>query len=89
MPETQVIAAIGTAIVAPIIAYLKVRDERQKTGDKRDTQIALIDKRISDCEKKMSGIDDLKDAVAKINNSLTKIETILELYINKINKLDK
>jgi GTP1/Obg family GTP-binding protein len=34
----------------------------------------------------MNGIDDLKDAIAKINNSLTKIETILEMYIKKMDR---
>ena len=82
--DNQTIAAIGTAIVGPIIAYLKLRDERAKTSEKRDADTALINKRVTDLEKKVDSIDELKKSIEKINVTLAKIETILELYMKKV-----
>jgi len=82
MSETELlVTAIGTAIVGPVLAYLKVREDRLKTGDKRDTQYALIEKRMQDCEKKLSGIDEVKTSIQTIMVTLSKIETIIEMHI--------
>lgn len=82
----ELIAAFGTAVVAPILAVIKVNADAGKRKDKRDTQIALIEKRIEDCEKKVDSIDELKDAINAINLSLAKIQTLIEIYIAKVEK---
>lgn len=81
--DPQIIAAIGTAIIAPIIAYLKIRDERNSTSDKRETQFALLTKRLDDAEAKLDAVEHLKDAINRIDKALTKIETILEMYMKQ------
>ena len=86
--DPQIIAAIGTAIIAPIAAYLKIRDERNSTSDKRETQFALLAKRLDDAEAKLDAVEHLKDAINRIDKALTKIETILEMYM-KQNKNEK
>lgn len=83
---TEQTAVIATSIVGPILTYLKIRDERRATSEKRDTDFALIFKRLNDCEDKLDEVGELKDSINKINNSLTRIETILELYIQSCKK---
>ena len=82
----EIIAAIGTSIIAPIIAYLKVKGDTSKRTEKRDTQLALIEKRMADVEKKTDSIEDLKDSIAAINVTLAKIQAILEMYIRQHEK---
>ena len=84
--STELIAAISTGIIGPLIAYLKVRDERVKTGEKRDTESALLNKRVIDLETKVDTIEDLKKSIDRINITLAKIETILEMYMKKFDK---
>lgn len=86
--DPQIIAAFGTAIIAPLIAYFKIRDERTLTSDKRDTEFALLAKRLDDAENKLDAVEHLKDAINRIDKALTKIETILEMYM-KQNKNEK
>jgi regulator of PEP synthase PpsR (kinase-PPPase family) len=75
--------AVGVSIVAPILAYLKIREERLKTSDKREAQYALLERRITECEQMKDNLGDMKDSIAKINVTLAKIETILELVLKK------
>lgn len=77
----ELIAAIGTAIVTPVIAYMKSQADAQKRVEKRNEQIALIDQRLQQCEKKSNAIDELKTAIAGINVSLAKIETLLGILL--------
>ena len=77
----ELVAAIGTAIVTPIVTYLKSQADAQKRGEKRNEQISLIEQRLQQCEKKSSTIDELKTAIAGINVSLAKIETLLEILL--------
>lgn len=77
----ELITTIGTAIVGPILAYLKISTDRKKTGNKRDTQIALLEQRVKECEKNGDTIDELKQAINKIEVSLAKIESLIELFI--------
>lgn len=81
--DVPTITAIGTAIIGPIIAYLKIRDERISTSDKRDTQFALLDKRMADAEDKLDSIKTIVVAINRIDKALTKIETILECTLKK------
>lgn len=78
---TQMIAAIGTSILGPILTYLKIKGDTAKRGEKRDTQIALLDQRVKECEKKGDSIDELRKAIGAINVSLAKIESLMELFI--------
>lgn len=77
----EIIAAIGTSIIAPIIAYLKVRTDTQKRTESRNTEIALIKKRLDDCEEEINTIDELKESINRMSNAITKIQTMLEMYI--------
>jgi crotonobetainyl-CoA:carnitine CoA-transferase CaiB-like acyl-CoA transferase len=79
--STELIIAISTGIVGPILAYLKVREERLKTSDKREAQFAMLDKRITDAESKIDDLQELKESIGKINITLSRIETILEMYM--------
>ena len=81
MLTTETITAIGAAIIGPVLAYLKVREERGKTGVARDTQNALLEKRLADCEAKITDLCEMKKSIERINISLARIETILELYL--------
>ena len=80
----EFIISIGTAIIAPILAYLKVRDERNATKEKRDTDMALVQQDIKRLKQEVRGIDELKHAINSINQSLVRIETILEIYAQKL-----
>lgn len=79
--DNTLITKFGISIITPIIAYLKIRDERSKTGEKRDTQIALIEQKLTNAENKLLSIDQMKESINRINVTLSKIETILEIYI--------
>ena len=79
----ELITAIGTAIIVPIITLLKTTSDTNKRKEKRDIQIALMEKRIADVEQKCDGIEELKNSINAINLSLAKIQTILELYIKQ------
>ena len=80
----EFIISIGTAIIAPILAYLKVRDERNATKEKRDTDMALVQQDIKRLKQEVRAIDELKHAINSINQSLVRIETILEIYAQKL-----
>ena len=80
----EFIISIGTAIIAPILTYLKVRDERNATKEKRDTELALVQQDIKRLKQEVRGIDELKHAINSINQSLVRIETILEIYAKKL-----
>lgn len=80
----EFIISIGTAIIAPILAYLKVRDERNATKEKRDTDMALVQQDIKRLKQEVRAIDELKHAINSINQSLVRIETILEIYAKKL-----
>ena len=80
----EFIISIGTAIIAPIFAYLKVRDERNATKEKRDTELALVQQDIKRLKQEVRAIDELKHAINSINQSLVRIETILEIYAKKM-----
>lgn len=86
------IAAIITAGVAPIVTYIKLRMDTSSDKSKidadaarrketRDTQLALMEKRLSDVESKCDTIDELKDAVNSIKVSLARIEALIEMVI--------
>lgn len=79
----ELITAIGTAIIVPIITLMKTSSDTNKRKEKRDVQIALMEKRIVDVELKCDGIEELKNSINAINLSLAKIQTILELYLSK------
>ena len=79
----ELITAIGTAIIVPIITLMKTSSDTNKRKEKRDVQVALMEKRIADVEIKCDGIEELKNSINSINLSLAKIQTILELYLNK------
>ena len=79
----ELITAIGTAIIVPIITLMKTSSDTNKRKEKRDVQVALMDKRIADLELKCDGIEELKNSIHAINLSLAKIQTILELYLSK------
>lgn len=80
----EFIISIGTAIIAPILAYLKVREERNATKEKRDTTMALVQQDIKRLKQEVRGIDELKLSINSINQSLVRIETILEIYAKKL-----
>ncbi len=80
----EFIISISTAIIAPILVYLKVRDERNATKEKRDTDMALVQQDIKRLKQEVRGIDELKHAINSINQSLVRIETILEIYAKKL-----
>lgn len=80
----EFVISIATAIIAPILAYLKVRDERNATKEKRDTDLALVQQDIKRLKQEVRGIDELKHAINSINQSLVRIETILEIYAKKL-----
>lgn len=80
----EFIISISTAIIAPILAYLKVREERNATKEKRDTSMALVQQDIKRLKQEVRGIDELKHAINSINQSLVRIETILEIYAKKL-----
>ena len=80
----EFIISISTAIVAPVLAYLKVRDERNATKEKRDTDMALVQHEIKRLKQEVRGIDELKLSINSINQSLVRIETILEIYAKKL-----
>lgn len=80
----EFIISIGTAIIAPVLAYLKVRDERNATKEKRDTDMALVQQDIKRLKQEVRGIDELKLSINSINQSLVRIETILEIYAKKL-----
>lgn len=82
----ELIAAIGTAIISPIIAYLKVKGDTQKRTEKRNEQLAVLEQRVKEVEKKCDAIDDLRDAINKMSNAITKIQTMLEMYIKHHDK---
>jgi Tfp pilus assembly protein PilN len=82
----EFIISFGAAIIAPILAYLKVRDERNATKEKRDTDMALVQQDIKQLKQEVRGIDELKHAINSINQSLVRIETILEFYAKKLEK---
>ena len=79
----ELITAIGTAIIVPIITLLKTTSDTNKRKEKRDIRIALMEKRIADVEQKCDVIEELKNSINAINLSLAKIQTILELYIKQ------
>lgn len=79
----ELITAIGTAIIVPIITLMKTSSDTNKRKEKRDVQVALMEKRIADVELKCDGIEELKNSINAINLSLAKIQTILELYLSK------
>lgn len=80
----EFIISFSTAIIAPILAYLKVRDERNTTKEKRDTSMALVQQDIKRLKQEVRGIDELKLSINSINQSLVRIETILEIYAKKL-----
>lgn len=84
--DTTLITQTGISIITPIITYLKIRDERYKTGEKRDTQLALLEQKVSNAESKLLSIDQMKESINRINVTLSKIETILEIYIKNQSK---
>ncbi len=79
----EFIISISTAIIAPILAYLKVREERNATKEKRDTDMALVQQDIKRLKQEVRSIDELKLSINSINQSLVRIETILEIYAKK------
>lgn len=79
--DSTVVATVGTAIVGPVIAYLKIRDERSKTSDSRDAKEALMNKRVSDLETKIVVLDELRESINQINISLARIQTTLEMFL--------
>lgn len=86
--DATTVDSVGKAIIGPlvglagsILAYLKINSERARTGEKRDAQSILLEKRVADLETKISVVDELKDSIAQINISITRIQTILELYL--------
>lgn len=91
--DQATIEQLATLIVGPIvglgasiIAYMKVSQEREKTGEARDATEAMVEKRISDLEKKVTGIDELKESIQQINLALAKIQTLIEIYIARSEK---
>lgn len=100
MPDQETLTQLSTAfiaIVGPIIAYFKAKgdsesttqqiaNERQKTAERRDAVESITEKRLSDLEKKVIGIDELKDSIQQINIALAKIQTLIEIYIAKVDK---
>ncbi len=80
----ELIAAIGTAIVTPVIAYMKSQADAQKRVEKRNEQIVLIDQRLQQCEKKSSAIDELKNSIAKVEVGMSRLEAILEMIVKKM-----
>ena len=92
---TTEIATLSTAIIAPILSYLKVREDRIRTADKRDAEIRLLNDRydmqqvtICELQKKVLGIDEMKESIHEINICLTKIQTLLEVYMKKQDSKD-
>jgi hypothetical protein len=79
--DATLITILGTAIVAPILSYLKTREERLKTADKRDAQQMVIEKRLADLESQTHTINEMKKAIDTLNITMTKIQTILEIYV--------
>ena len=81
--SVEVIGAIGTAIIAPIVAVLKVNSDTNKRKNNRDTQLALIEKEITDLKKKTDGIDELKEAIHKIEIALSNIQQLIEIFVKE------
>lgn len=92
---TTEITVFGTAVLGPILAYLKVREDRLKTADKRDTELRALEdrldmqqKQIADMQQKLMGIDEMKDSIHKIDVTLATIKTLLEVYMKKIDSAE-
>jgi len=79
MTEGQ-IAAWGTSIVGPLLAYLKISSERRDTSTKRDTEHQLLCQKVQFLESKMSEMDDLKEMMHDIKLTVTEIKTTLEFF---------
>lgn len=82
VPETTIQTALIPAITTltgSVATYLKVNSDRKVTGQKRDTDFELLCQRVTDHEKKLDEIREVKEAVSRIDKALTRIETILEV----------
>lgn len=87
MLSTEMIAALGASIVGPILGYLKVREDRLKTADKRDAREQLMDRRLADVEVKVQAVEEVKQAINGLNITLTRIETTLKLYVKNCDRI--
>lgn len=79
MTEGQ-IAAWGTSIIGPLLAYAKIASERRDTSTKRDTEHQLLCQKVQFLESKMSEMDDLKEMMHDIKLTVTEIKTVLEFF---------
>ena len=86
MISVGIITAIGTSIVAPVLAYLKIRGERDKTRESRDVERAMVEKRLGDLEKQVCGLEEMRKDINQMNLTLTRISTILEMAMQKTDK---
>jgi hypothetical protein len=67
-----------------------VVSDRSKTADQRNAREVLVEKRLGDVEKAsranamVSG--EIKEAINRLNITLTRFETLLEVYIKNCDK---
>lgn len=87
---TVVIGAFGTSIIAPIVGYIasvgktksdteKLQAERANTAARRDTEHLLLKQEVEHLKGKLCEIEDLREIMHEVKNSVAKIEALLPL----------
>lgn len=79
MTEGQ-IAAWGTSIIGPLLAYLKISSERRDTSTKRDTEHQLLCQKVQFLEAKLVEVENMKEMMHSIMLMVTEIKTTLEFF---------
>lgn len=86
--DNTTIGTLATAVLAPILAYLKVREDRLKTADKRDAQQMIVNKRLDDIEVQIHTVEEIKQAINELNISMARITAILEMYVKNCDRVN-
>lgn len=92
-----VIAAIGTSIVGPFVAYGKAKQsslqdteriqaERLATAARRDTEHQLLKQEVEHLKGRLCEIEDLREIMHEVKNSISKIEAILPMLTKLLDR---
>lgn len=91
-----VITAIGTSIIAPIMAHRASNDkieavkaDRRETANKRDTDLQLLKAEVSRIKERICKIEEMSTDIGEIKNSVSKIEAVLPFLIEHLKRGDK
>lgn len=87
---TALVGAIGASIIGPIIGYVasagktradteKMQAERAETASKRNADHLLLKQEVDALKARLSELDDLRNIMYDVKNSVAKIEAILPL----------